>query len=77
VAALVANDQQIATQIAAATERIDNLTFTEASSVDLHAKDGLSAHSNIQAVDHRTFKDAPNPARVRRIAKPTQSYRGI
>jgi hypothetical protein len=61
VAALVANDQEIATRIAAALEGIGNLTFAEVPGVDVPAKDSHSTGSGIHAVDHHTFKDAPNP----------------
>ncbi len=53
VAALVASDQQLGTQIAAATNDIDALTF--------HQGSGDDGRDHVQAVDHHTFKDAPNP----------------
>jgi hypothetical protein len=58
VGALMANDQEIAAQIGAATEGIDNLTFTEPPGVD---DTGDDKRNGVQLVDHH-FKDAPNPA---------------
>ncbi|SON63577.1 hypothetical protein MSIMFI_05108 [Mycobacterium simulans] len=60
-AALVAKDHEIATQIAAATNGIDSLTFDEAPGIDDTIVDD-DKHSGIQPVDNRTFKEAPNPA---------------
>lgn len=57
VAALVASDQELATQIASATRGIDNLAFTESPGVD-DAGDGK--RNEVQLVDHH-FKDGPNP----------------
>jgi hypothetical protein len=53
VAALVATDQEFGTRITAATEGIDNLSFGETDLDD--------TRNHVQAVDHNTFKDAPNP----------------
>jgi hypothetical protein len=53
VAALVATDQELGTRITAATEGIDTLTFGETEVDD--------KRNHVQAVDHNTFKDAPNP----------------
>jgi hypothetical protein len=53
VAALVASDHQLATQITAATKSIDALTFPE--------EPGTHERDSVQAVDNHTFKDAPNP----------------
>jgi hypothetical protein len=53
VAALVATDQELGTRITAATEGIDNLSFGETDLDD--------TRNHVQAVDHNTFKDAPNP----------------
>jgi hypothetical protein len=60
VAALGARDQELATQIAAATRGVDNLTFTESLGVDDTIL-GDDKHNGVQLVDHH-FKDAPNPA---------------
>jgi hypothetical protein len=60
VAALLANDQQLTTQITAATKDIDALTFNEADGID-DSIVGDDKHNRVQAVDHHTFKDAPNP----------------
>src|SRR5277367_6080041 len=54
VAALVDTDQELGTPITAATEGIDNLTFRETDLDD--------TRNHVQAVDHNTFKDAPNPS---------------
>jgi hypothetical protein len=58
VAALVACDQELAAQIAAATKGVDNLTFTESPGAD---DTGDEKRNGVQLVDHH-FKDAPNPA---------------
>jgi hypothetical protein len=58
VAALVISDQQLTTQITAATRDIDALTFEEHGIDDHVVRD---KHNRVQAVDHHTFKDAPNP----------------
>jgi hypothetical protein len=63
VGALVANDQETAVQIAAATKGVDSLTFTESPAVDDTAAHG-DKPSRVQFVDHHTFKEAPNPAPV-------------
>jgi hypothetical protein len=55
VAALVSTDQELGKRISAASEGIDNLTFREL------GIDG-DTRNHVQAVDHTTFKDAPNPA---------------
>jgi hypothetical protein len=60
VGALVANDQETAAQIAAATKGIDHLTFTEPGVDD--AILGDDKRNRVQFVDHHTFKEAPNPA---------------
>jgi hypothetical protein len=60
VAALIATDQEISTQITAATEGIDNLTFHETPS---GADDTIvrhDEHSVVQPVDHH-WKQAPTP----------------
>jgi hypothetical protein len=54
VAALVSTDQELGKRISAATDEIDNLTFRET--------EGDDTRNHAQAVDHTTFKDAPNPA---------------
>ena len=54
VAALVASDEQLTTQISAATNNIDALAFDEEPGVD-------DNKNRVQAVDRHTFKDAPNP----------------
>jgi hypothetical protein len=54
VAALITTDQELGTRITAATDEIDNLTFRET--------EGDDTRNHVQAVDHTTFKDAPNPA---------------
>jgi hypothetical protein len=60
VATLVAFDQELATQIDAATRGVDNLTFTESPGVDdTIVSDGK--RNGVQLVDHH-FKEAPNPA---------------
>jgi hypothetical protein len=60
VAALTASDRELATQITAAVEGIDKLTFTESPGVDDRiVSDGK--RNGIQLVDHH-FKEAPNPA---------------
>jgi hypothetical protein len=53
VAALVATDQELGTRITAAIEGIDTLTFGETDVAD--------TRNHVQAVDHHTFKEAPNP----------------
>jgi hypothetical protein len=58
VAALVACDQELATQIATATKGVDNLAFTGSLGAD---DPGDKKRNGIQLVDHH-FKDAPNPA---------------
>jgi hypothetical protein len=58
VAALLASDHEVSTQITAATKDIDALTFHEQpgdSIVDDDKRNG------VHAVDRRTVKDAPNP----------------
>jgi hypothetical protein len=60
VAALVATDRQLTAQITAATEGIDDLTFEEPGVDDTIVGD--DKRTQVQAVDHHTFKDAPNPA---------------
>ncbi|SON59203.1 hypothetical protein MSIMFI_00685 [Mycobacterium simulans] len=63
VATLVAKDQEITTQIGAATNGIDTLTFQEAPGID-DAVAGDDKHSGVQLVDNHTFKDAPHPEPV-------------
>jgi hypothetical protein len=53
VAALVATDQQLSTRITAATEGIDTFSFGETDVDD--------TRNHVQAIDHHTFKEAPNP----------------
>jgi hypothetical protein len=60
VAALAASDQELATQIAAATRGVDDLTFTEPACVD-DTIFGDDRRNGIRLVDHR-FKEGPNPA---------------
>jgi hypothetical protein len=59
VAALVTSDQQLSTQITAATKDIDALTFHEKPGPDDTVVG--DKHHGIQPVDQHTFKDAPNP----------------
>ncbi|WP_204800908.1 hypothetical protein [Mycobacterium riyadhense] len=59
VAALVAKDHEIATQVAAATKGIDTLTFEEAPAPGTPPTD---KHDAIQLVDNHTWKqDPPQP----------------
>lgn len=60
VAALVTSDHQLATRITAATKDIDALTFHEEPGID-DTIVGDEKHHRVQAVDHHTFKEAPNP----------------
>ena len=60
VGTLVANDQELATQIVAATRGVENLTFTGSPGVDDTIANG-GKRNGVQLVDHH-FKDAPNPA---------------
>jgi hypothetical protein len=57
VAALLASDHQLSTQISAVTKEIDTLTFHEEPGDTIIG----DKHSRVHAVDRRTFKDAPNP----------------
>jgi hypothetical protein len=57
VAALLASDHQLSTQISAATKDIDALTFHEEPSDTIIG----DKRNRVQAVDRHTFKDAPNP----------------
>jgi hypothetical protein len=58
VAALLASDHEVSTQITAATKDIDALTFHEQPG-DIIVDD--DKHNRVRAVDRHTFKDAPNP----------------
>ncbi|ORW04875.1 hypothetical protein AWC15_02660 [Mycobacterium lacus] len=58
VGALVAKDHEIATQIAAATQGIDTLTFEEAPGIDDTIVDA-DKHDGIQLVDNHTWKEPP------------------
>jgi hypothetical protein len=60
VGALVAKDHEIATQIAAATQGIDTLTFEEAPGIDDTIVDA-DKHDGIQLVDNHTWKQDPTP----------------
>ncbi len=60
VAALLASDHQLTTQITAATTDVDALTFHEEPGID-DTIVGDNEHNRVHAVDHHTFKDAPNP----------------
>jgi hypothetical protein len=57
VAALLASDHQLSTQISAATRDIDALAFHEEPGDTIIG----DKHNRVQAVDRHTFKDAPNP----------------
>jgi hypothetical protein len=60
LAALVASDHQLTTQITTATKDIDALTFEEGhGGDDTIVRD--DEHHRVQAVDRTTIKDAPNP----------------
>jgi hypothetical protein len=58
VAALVAKDSEITTQIAETTAGVGNLTFVEAPGVDSPVKD---KHNGVQLVDNKTWKQDPPP----------------
>jgi hypothetical protein len=58
VAALVAKDHEIAAQIAATLQGIDDLTFAEAPGVD-DTIVGDDKHNGVRQVDNKTLKDAP------------------
>jgi hypothetical protein len=60
VAALVATDHQLTTQIAAATTGIDNLIFPEARGID-DTIVGDDKHNGIRLVDNTWKKDPPQP----------------
>jgi hypothetical protein len=60
VAALVAADNELAARIAAATNGVGALTFPDEPGVD-DSVAGDDTRNKVQAVDHHTFKEAPNP----------------
>jgi hypothetical protein len=73
VAALVASDQQLTTQIAAATEGIDSLTFQEASGID-DTIVGDDKHHGVQAVDNSGKKRTAPTHPTRPAARPLAAH---